>query len=80
LVRPGERKLYVDELGMTYPCAYKSSTASSFVPFGKVWFEFSIVLTLTSFRLQGQEVLLASEGGDLITTEDGDDIDLKVYY
>jgi hypothetical protein len=70
LVRPNERMLYVDSTGYEYPCYYKSCSVSEFSPIGKIWFRFSLTLVFTSFRVEGEEYLLASESGELIVTED----------
>lgn len=80
LVRPNERKLYVDSTGYEYPCYYKSCSANKFCPANKIWFEFSLVLVFTSFRLDSEEFLLASEDNMLITTEENDyAINLSIY-
>lgn len=54
LSRPGERILSVDSTGREYPCYYKSCSASNFVPNGKIWFQFSLVLVFTSFRVNSK--------------------------
>jgi hypothetical protein len=79
LARPEERILYVDSIWYEYPCFYKNCSVSDFVPLGKIWFRFSLVLVFTSFRVDGEEFLLASEDGKLIITEDGLAIDLQIY-
>lgn len=72
LVRPDERTLYVDNTGYDYPCYYKSSNVTEFYPTGKIWFKFDITLVFTSFRIEDDEYLLASEDGEWIMTEDGE--------
>lgn len=80
LIRPDERQLYVDATGYEYPCYYKSCTVDKFFPTDKIWFEFSLVLVFTSFRVEGEEFLLASEDDILIITEQDDyAINLSVY-
>jgi hypothetical protein len=77
LSRPGERKLYADSTGYEYPCMYRSISVKNFRGSGKIWLEFTLTLLFTSFRLEGEEVLLASEDAMLIITEDEDNaIDL----
>lgn len=73
LTRPSERELYWERTGEPYPCYYKSSNVSKFdiLQNGRIWCEFSIVLVFTSFRCRGVEMLLASEVGEWIITEDG---------
>lgn len=78
LVRPGERSLYVDSTGYEYPCYYKSCSVTEFYPTGKIWFKFDLTLVFTSFRIEDDEYLLASESGEWIMTEDGEfAIDLR---
>jgi hypothetical protein len=80
LIRPGERMLYVDSTGYEYPCYYKSCSVDKFFPTGKIWFEFSIILVFTSFRVSGEEFLLTTEDGFLIITEQSDyAINLSIY-
>lgn len=70
LTREDERNLYVDANGRDYPCFYKSCSVGKFVPTGKVWFEFSLSLVFTSFRVGADEYILASENREWIVTED----------
>lgn len=78
LIRPGERSLYVDNTGYEYPCYYKNCSVTEFYPTGKIWFKFDLTLVFTSFRIEDDEFLLASESGEWIMTEDGEfAIDLR---
>lgn len=80
LVRPEERRLYVDATGEEYPCHYKSCSVSEFYGTGKIWLVFTITLVFTSFRLNGEEFLLSAEGNELVTTEeDNNAINLSIY-
>jgi len=72
LTRPEERRLYVDATGYEYPCYYKSCTVNKFTPTDKIWFQFTITLVFISFRVEGDEYLLATEDEMLIITEDDD--------
>lgn len=75
-----ERRLYCDEWSESYPCYYKSCKTDSFTSLSGVWWEFTLTLVFTSFRLEDTEYLLAAEAGELITTEDGMFyIDIKDY-
>lgn len=75
LVRPGERELYVDEFGEEYPCYYKSSASTEFIATpNKIWWEFSLTIVFTSFRVGETTYILASEADELIMTEDGQSI------
>jgi len=51
LVRPNGRILSVYSSGYKYPCYYKSCSVSNFSPNGKIWLQFSLVLTFTNFRI-----------------------------
>lgn len=77
-----ERSFYTEELSEEYPCYYNGLKATKFqlLPGERVWLEFTLTLTFTSFRMDGVEYLLASEDGELFTTEDGEFfIDMKSY-
>ena len=47
LVRPMQHVLYVDALGQSFDCYYKSCSVSDFVPTGRVWLQFTLTLTFT---------------------------------
>lgn len=71
------RIFYCDEWSESYPCYYKSCKTDNFDPVGDVWWAFTLTLVFTSFRLEDTEYLLASEAGEFIITEDGENfIDL----
>ncbi len=73
LIRPDERMLEVSELEQTFPCYYKSASVSEFYPEDKIWLAFTLTLTFThSFRLDGDDYVLASEDGIIVFTEDGE--------
>lgn len=77
-----ERYLYVESLGEEYPCYFNGLSASKFqlLSNNRIWLEFTLTLTFTSFRVNSVEYLLATEAGELIITEDGEYyIDLKDY-
>lgn len=67
-----ERTFYCDEWSESYPCYYKSCQTSNFMLNGDVWWEFTLKLVFTSFRIGETEFLLASEAGEFIITEDGE--------
>lgn len=80
LVRPEERRLYVDAAGGEYPCHYKSCSVTEFYGTGKIWLVFTLTLVFTSFRLHGEEFVLASEDEEIVLTEQDDNaINLSVY-
>ena len=54
LIQPGERQLYVEEIGKAFPCYYKSSSAFEVLTLaGPVIVKFSLTLVFTRFRLEG---------------------------
>lgn len=79
LIKPGERRLYVEEIGKDYPCYYKSSSAFKLLSLSCVVIvEFNLTLVFTAFRLYETDYFLATEAGDWIVTEDGEYfIDMK---
>lgn len=73
LTRPDERLLEVSSLEQEFPCHYKSASVSEFYPEDKIWLRFTLTLTFThSFRLNGDDYVLASEDGIIIFTQDGE--------
>lgn len=79
LIQPGERRLYVEEIGREFPCYYKNSTGFRILSFNcPVIVEFSLTLVFTVFRFYETDYFLATESGDWIVTEDGNFfIDMK---
>lgn len=71
LTRSGERILYVDRSVSEYKCYYLCGSVSDFAIDDRVWCEFSVTLVFTSFRAKDYDILLTTESGDLIITEDG---------
>ena len=73
IAMPGERLLYVDALGLEYPCHYKGCSTRDFslMP-GSIWWRFTLTLAFTSFRVGADEYLLAAERAPFIVTEDGE--------
>lgn len=53
-------------------CYYKSNNVSELFTVGKIWCEFSLVLSFISFRSGADEYILATEAGEWLTLEDGD--------
>lgn len=75
-----ERIFYCDEISEGYPCYYKSCSTNDFLINDGIWWQFTLTLVFTSFRLEDTEYLLSSEAGELIITEDGESyIDLRSY-
>ena len=73
-----ERIFYCEDFFESYPCYYKSCQTNNILFNNGVWWEFTLKLVFTSFRIEETEYLLASEDGELILTEDEEFyIDLK---
>lgn len=71
LIRPDEHLLYVDEIEQEFPFHYKSCQVTEFFPDGKIWLKFTLTLTFThSFRIEDGDVVLATENGDIVFTQD----------
>lgn len=79
LIRPGKRTLFVEKAENEYPCYYKQSQITRVETIhDRIWAEMSITLVFVSFRINGEETLLATEGEEVIITEDGESfIDLQ---
>lgn len=67
-----ERIFYCENFFESYPCYYKSCQTNTFMPNNGVWWEFTLKLVFTSFRVKEFECLLALESRGLIITEDGE--------
>ena len=50
LIRPNERKLWVKELNKNFPFYYKSCQVTEFYPTDKIWLQFVLTVTFTTFR------------------------------
>lgn len=73
IMQPGERLLFVDATSSEYPCYYKSCASKGFAfTEGKIWWEFTLTLVFTSFRVGADEFYLAAEHGAFIITESDD--------
>ena len=73
IMQPGERLLFVDATSLEYPCYYKSCASKDFAfTEGKIWWEFTLTLVFTSFRVGADEFYLAAEHGAFIITESDD--------
>lgn len=68
VLQPETRNFYYSTLGNEYDCYYKSMSVTKFdiLRSGKVWCEFSIVLTFVNYRPVGQYMLLAHEDFALV--------------
>ena len=73
LMQSEQRTFYFSVLHAEYDCYYKSMSVSKFeiLRDGKIWCEFSVVLTFTAYRPESTWMLLATEAYDWVITEDG---------
>lgn len=73
LMKPEQRTFYFSVIHAEYDCYYKSVSVSKFeiLKNGKIWCEFSVVLTFTAYRPESTWRLLATEDYDWVITEDG---------
>lgn len=72
LIAPGERKLFVEEIGKSYPCYYKKMSNCKLLTLGEpMVMQFDLTLVFTSFRLFETDYFLATEDDIFIVTEDG---------
>lgn len=70
LTRSDERRLYVDARGIEYPCHYKSCQTTEFYADGKIWWKFTLTLTVTDgLRITESDMLLSTEDGIIIITD-----------
>jgi len=79
LTRPEERNLYLDFSIFEYPCYYNNCTVEKFTPIEKIWFQFSLILVFTSFRVDEVGDLLSTEDEIFVTTEQ-DNYTIDLYY
>lgn len=79
LIAPGERRLFVEEIGKSYPCYYKKMSNCKLLTLGEpMVMQFDLTLVFTSFRLFETDYFLATEDDMFIVTEDGlNFIDMK---
>ena len=74
LMQPEQRTFYFSVLPAEYDCYYKSMSVSKFeiLRDGKIWCEFSVILTFTAYRPESSWMLLATEDFDWAITEDAE--------
>ncbi len=79
LTRPEERDLYFARYSENYSCYYKECAVTKFdrIMGGGVWCEFTIKLIFTAYRCGELEIILSTEDGAWIITEDGYAINMK---
>ena len=78
LTRPYERSLWVDDFDRDFNCYYKSCQVTKFFPSDRIWLQFTLTVTFTQdFRIE-ENIILATEDGIVVCTEDGKNaIDMK---
>lgn len=71
LIRPNERTLWVDDLERDFLFHYKSCQVTKFCPTDRIWLQFTLTVTFTQdFRIGEEDIVLASEDGIVVFTED----------
>lgn len=71
LIRPNEHTLWVDELEREFLFHYKSCQVTKFCPTDRIWLAFTLTVTFTQdFRIGEEDIVLASEDGIVVFTED----------
>jgi hypothetical protein len=73
----GVKKLYDADMPATFWFYYKSCAVKDFSPTGKIWFTFSITISILSYIL-GDDILLATEDNQFILTENNKYIKVNV--
>lgn len=72
LIRPNERTLWVDDLEREFLFHYKSCQVTKFCATDRIWLQFTLTVTFTQdFRIGEEDIVLASEDGIVVFTEDG---------
>lgn len=68
------RSLYIDTIVEEYPCHYGGLNVTKYelLSGGRAWLEFDLKLVFTAFRVNGLEILLATEADELVITEDNE--------
>lgn len=72
LTQDDTRNLYYDKLGEEFSCYYTSANVSKFLVTNRVWCQFTLSLTFTSFGVSTvDDMLLSTEDGAAVITEQG---------
>ena len=76
LLQPGQRSIYIEDTLEDYECYYKSNAVTKFdiLPNGKIWCEFSVTMRFTNTRPTGNYLVLATEDGELVITEEDESV------
>ena len=71
LIQPDERSLWIEEMEREFPFHYKSCSVTKFEPSGRIWLQFALTVVFTrDFRIADDDIVLASEDGIVVFTED----------
>lgn len=76
LLQPEQRSIYMEDTLEDYECYYKSNSVTKFdiLPNGKIWCEFTVTMRLTNTRPTGNYLVLATEDGELVITEEDESV------
>lgn len=75
VLKPETRTFYFNAMAKEFECYYKSNSVSKLkiLRNGHVWCEFNLVLTFIDYYPDTSYMLLATEDGDLVITEETDE-------
>lgn len=76
LLQPEQRSIYMEDTLEDYECYYKSNAVNKFdiLPNGKIWCEFTVTMRLINTRPTGNYLVLATEDGELVITEEDESV------
>lgn len=76
LLQPEQRSIYMEDTLEDYECYYKNNSVSKFdiLPNGKIWCEFTVTMRMTNTRPTGNYLVLATEDGELVITEEEESV------
>lgn len=76
LLQPEQRSIYMEDTLEDYECYYKNNSVSKFdiLPNGKIWCEFTVTMRMTNTRPTGNYLVLATEDGELVITEEDESV------
>lgn len=70
ITQPEAHSLFVSTLGLDYDFYYKGGSVNDFCPVGRVWIEFTLILSLLgNYTHDKDETILITESGDILVTE-----------
>ena len=76
LLQPEQRSIYMEDTLEDYECYYKNNSVNKFdiLTNGKIWCEFTVTMRMTNTRPTGNYLVLATEDGELVITEEDESV------